>query len=188
MLLRNYYSSLTYSAIGNTDVTEDVSHDLSPRYSRLPHGSYSLVAFPNALLNAEYQAFFYYGGVNVTSGVRCVGFGSNETPPTFNDYAPSVSSGLTTRLTSVRTSSKTVYDDISKTYTFTEIYTLTNPTSNDLPINEILLGGLGSISTTASNQLFVTRDLLGDNSFTILGNESVKFELTVKYTIAEPLQ
>ena len=178
---------MTYSAIGNTNVTEDVSYELSPRYSRLPNGSYALVAFPDALLNANYAPVFYYGA-GVTSGARCIGFGSNETAPSFNDYAPSVSPTLARQLNSVRTSSKTVYDDMTKTYTLTETYTLTNPSSNDLLINEILLGGLGSIISTTSNQLFVTRDLLGDNSFTIAGNESVKFELTVKYTIAEPLQ
>lgn len=188
MLLRNYYSSLTYSAIGDSNVTEDVAHELSPRYSRLPSGSYALVAFPNALLNASYPATFFYGASPNISGARCIGFGSNETPPSFNDYAPSVSSGLTMQLNSTRVSSKIIYDDITKTYTLTELYTLTNTTKNNLVINEILLGGLGSIIGTTSIQLYVTRDLLGNNSFTISGNESVKFELTVKYTIAEPLQ
>lgn len=188
MLLRNYYSSLTYSAIGNTNVTEDVARELSPRYSRLPTGTYALVAFPNALLNASYPATFFYGVSTNISGARCIGFGSNETPTTFNDYAPVVTSGLSMPLSSTRVSSEIIYDDITKTYTLTELYTLTNTTNKNLVINEILLGGLGGIISTTSTQLYVTRDLLGNNSFTISGNESVKFELTVKYTIAEPLQ
>lgn len=185
MLLRNYYSSLTYSAIGKSNVIEDVSPELSPRYSRAINGNYILVPFPQAAINSQYVCDFAYGSVN-QSYYRFVGFGNNTNAVTFNDYAPTSLVGNTS-IRTVRTSYKTTYDETSKTYTLVELYTLTNPLSTALEVNEILVGGRGSIGDE-TGACYITRDLLGDNSFTIGANESVKFELTIKYTIAEPLQ
>ena len=41
---------------------------------------------------------------------------------------------------------------------------------------------------SGSTGVYYTRDLLGENSFVFNAKESVDFELTIKYTIAEPLQ
>lgn len=188
LLLRNYYSSLTASAIGNTNVTEDVSPNLSARYSRRPNGEYYLAFFPTDLLNTYTGCNFYYGNYIPSSNIRFVGFGNNTNQPTFEDYAPG---GLVKgTLSANRTSNNTVYDANTKTYTLTETYTLTNNTDNIIEVNEILYGGSGySISDSGrSAAIYVTRDLLNENSFSIGAKESVKFELTIKYTIAEPLQ
>ena len=185
MLLRNYYSSLTYSAIGNSNVIEDVSQELSPRYSRTINGKYALVPFPRDVINSLYACDFAYGPVN-QSYYRFVGFGNNTNAVTFNDYAPTSLVGGA-RITAVRSSYNTTYDETSKTYTTVELYTLTNQSSIPLEVNEILLGGKGEFRNEVG-ACYITRDLLGDNSFTIGANESVKFELTIKYTIAEPLQ
>ena len=83
------------------------------------------------------------------------------------------------KLTSVTTSNTTTYNDNTKTYTNVRMFTITNDSSNILPVNEILIGTRG---------IAYIRELLGDNSFTIGAKESVKFELTIKYTVAEPLQ
>jgi hypothetical protein len=185
LLLRNYYSSLTYSAIGKNNVIEDVSPELSPRYSRRINGDYVLAPFPQSILNTIYPCDFAYGS-RTQSYYRFIGFGNNTKAVTFNDYAPTSLVGDTT-ITSVRATSNTTYDETSKTYTLVETYTLTNQTSKQLEVNEILLGGRGD-SGNEQGYIYITRDLLGDNSFTIGANESVKFELTIKYTIAEPLQ
>lgn len=185
LLLRNYYSSLTYSAIGKTNVIEDVSQELSPRYSRDVNGNYVLSPFPQAVLNSAFPCEFAYGSYFI-SAYRFIGFGNNTNAVTFNDYGPTSLVGKTP-ITAVRTSYNTTYDETSKTYTLVEIYTLTNRLSTPLEVNEILLGGRGSIGNE-NGEIYITRDLLGDNSFTIGANESVKFELTIKYTIAEPLQ
>lgn len=178
MLLRNYYSTLTASTIGNTNVTEDVTHELSPRYSRLATGSYAIKDFRPEFF--KYGAFvFTYGNMIYNGSAPCIGFGNNTANPTFNDYAPT--GNVKTTLNNVRAEYNTIYDDATKTYIFTGKYTLTNPTDNMLEINEIMLG-YGDIGC------YYTRDTLGDNSFTIGGKESVKFEITIKYTIAEPLQ
>lgn len=185
LLLRNYYSSLTYSAIGKTNVIEDVSQELSPRYSRAINGNYALVPFPQGILNSLYPCDFAYGSYN-QSYTRAIGFGNNTNGVTFNDYAPTSSVG-NTAITAVRTNYNTTYDETTKTYTLVETYTLTNQLSTPLEVNEIFLGGKGDFASDLGF-VYITRDLLGDNSFTIGDKESVKFELTIKYTIAEPLQ
>ena len=185
LLLRNYYSSLTYSAIGKDNVIEDVSQELSPRYSRTISGSYKLVPFPLGVLNSQYPCDFAYGPYT-QSYTRAIGFGNNTKEVTFNDYAPT-SLVENTRITAVRTNFKTTYDEATKTYTLVEIYTLSNQLSTPLEVNEIFLGGRGEFGGDLGF-VYITRDLLGDNSFTIGDKESVKFELTIKYTIAEPLQ
>ena len=188
MLLRNYYSSLTYSCIGDTNVTEDVSTDLSPRYSRIMDGNYRLVNFPSYINDIHTACEFiygtYYGGYP-----RRVWFGENTAEPTFNDYAP-VSSVSYVQLNATRTSYNTTYDENTKTYTTVEMYTLTNNSSHTLNINEILYGGAGRNQQDGSfnYSIPIVREVLGDNSFTLQARESVKFELTIKYTIAEPLR
>ena len=188
MLLRNYYSSLTFSAIGNTNITEDVATDLSPRYSRSLSGDYSLADFPAYINDLSSPIDFYYGTSQI-SKVRCIWFGSGTAEPTFNDYAPTSSVGAYS-ITSTRTSYASTYDDNTKTYTSVELYTLTNNTSNALEINELLYGGTGRAKSNGSFNypIAIIRILLGENSFTLEAGESVKFELTVKYTIAQPLQ
>lgn len=178
MLLRNYYSTLTASTIGNTNVTEDVTQDLSPRYSRLVTGSYAIIDFrPEFFRSGAFG--FTYGNMIYSGSFPAIGFGNNTANPTFNDYTPT--GNVNTALNSVRKEYKIIYDDATKTYTCTGKYTLTNPTDNVLEINEIMLG-YGDI------RCYYTRDTLGDNSFTMGAKESVDFELTIKYTIAEPLQ
>ena len=178
MLLRNYYSTLTASTIGNRNVTEDVAQELSPRYSRLVNGSYAIKDFRPEFF--KFGSFgFTYGNMIFDGDTPVIGFGNNTANPTFNDYTPT--GNVKTTLNGVRADFKTIYDDATKTYIFTGNYTLTNPTDNVLEINEIMLG-YGNI------ECYYTRDTLGDNSFTIGAKESVKFEITIKYTIAEPLQ
>ena len=177
MLLRNYYSSLTYSAIGNTNITEEVTPELSPRYSRTNNGSYRLVSFPVNVTDTS-RAFGFSYGNTITGDYRTIGLGNNETAVSFYDYTPH---GTATSIASTRKSFSTVYDENTKTYTITELYVITNTSSNDLIINEIMLG-------SGNNYMYITRDLLGENSFTLNANESVNFEITIKYTIAEPLQ
>ena len=179
MLLRNYYTGLTNAAIGNKNITEDVSQTLSPRYSRNIAGDYVLAGFTSNFISSEYNFYFSYGATMNRDGVKAIGFGNNTTPPTFNDYIPT--GNTATKLTAVKKTDNTVYDDNTKTYTNTSNYTLTNNTENDLEINEIMLGSSGTAC-------YYTRDLLGENSFIIGANDSVNFEITIKYTIAEPLQ
>lgn len=183
LLLKNYYTSLTLSAVGNANVTEDVSQEVSPRYSRLANGNYSLANFKPYVFSANYlPEFIYYGTVYSTaSGQRAIWFGNGTAPVTFNDYAPTAT--LFQRLTFTRASYNVVYDETTKTYTSTEIYTITNPSDANLKITEILLG-----APEANYGIAYIRELLGENSFTLGARESVKFELTIKYTIAEPLQ
>ena len=176
MLLRNYYSSLTYSAIGNNNVTEDVSHELSPRYSRNIAGTYVLEYFNGTFISSDNTFLFAYGTYNITSK-SCIWFGKNTAPVTFNDYA--AVGDYSMQLTAVATSNTTTYNDNTKTYTNVRMFTITNNSSNILPVNEILIG---------TTKIAYIRELLGENSFTIGANESVKFELTIKYTVAEPLQ
>lgn len=176
LLLRNYYSSLTFSAIGDSNITEEVTPELSPRYSRTTNGSYGLVDFPSTFINTRTPFVFYYGS-SLSLSVRTIGFGNNDTPVSFYDYIPQ---GTATTLVSTRKSYSTIYDQNTKTYTITELYVITNTSSNDLIINEIMIG--------SGDNIYITRDLLGENSFTLNGNESVNFEITIKYTIAEPLK
>ena len=176
MLLRNYYSSLTRTSIGYTNITEDVSHELSPRYSRNISGNYVLEFFQPSFISSENTFLFGYGARDV-NGLSCIWFGKNTAPVTFNDYAAVGDYRIT--LGAVETSNTTTYNDNTKTYTNVRMFTITNTSSNILPVNEILIG-TGTIA--------YIRELLGENSFTIGAKESVKFELTIKYTIAEPLQ
>lgn len=200
MLLRNYYSTLTYSSVGNLNVTEDVAQNLSPRYSRNIAGDYILNPIGNTYVgevmpsNASRLPTFDYGANNYTGGSgssnydRRIWFGSNTSEPTFNDYAPV--SEHTVTLASTRTSYRTTYDEATHTYTSIEAYTLTNNSNYSLEVNEILIGATTSTDYYGVNKgsCAYTRDLLRENSFTIGAKESVKFELTIKYTIAEPLQ
>lgn len=200
MLLRNYYSTLTYSSVGSSNVTEDVAQNLSPRYSRNIDGDYILNPVGNTYVgvimpsNANQMPTFDFGAHNYTgttssSGYgRRIWFGSNTTEPTFNDYAP-VSEHIVT-LASTRTSYQTTYDQATHTYTSVEAYTLTNNSNYSLEVNEILIGATSTTDIYGTNRgsCAYTRDLLRENSFVIGAKESVKFELTIKYTIAEPLQ
>lgn len=183
LLLKNYYTSLTFSAIGNSNVTEDVSQEVSPRYSRLLDGSYALADFKPYVFSPSYgMSYISYGKqYSSTSGQRALWFGSGTNPVTFNDYAPSTIQNVNIIFT--RSSYTVVYDETTKTYTSTEIYTLTNNTDLTLEITEILLG-----APMGYYGIAYIRELLGENSFTFNARESVKFELTIKYTIAEPLQ
>ena len=200
MLLRDYYSSLTYSSIGNSNVTEDVAHDLSPRYSRSISGNYILNPLGNSYVGDilpsdigreptfDYGAKDYVGGTSSSKYARRIWFGSNTTSPTFNDYAPTGEHIVS--LGSTRTSYQTSYDETTHTYTSVETFTLTNNSNYILEVNEILMGATTSIDYSGNNRgsCAYTRDLLGENSFSIGAKESVKFELTIKYTIAEPLK
>lgn len=177
LILRNYYSSLTASAIGENQVTEDVSQNLSPRYSRNIFGQYSPTGFSPSFTNSGYVYSFCYG-TKIPTGSITIWFGKNTAPVTFDDYAP-VSDYAGFQLTAVQTSTNTIYDSNSKTYTNVRMYTITNPSDKELPVNEILIG---------SDRTAYLREVLNENSFIIGANESVKFELTIKYTIAEPLQ
>ena len=178
MLLRNYYSSLTYSAIGNTNITEDVTPELSPRFSRTYNGNYVLMDFIPSIFSSNTTCAFSFGANMNKNAQCCIGFGDNTTEVTFNDYSPT---GKYTPISSVQKTSETTYDNNTKTYTRIVKFTLTNPSSNTLNINEIMIGAAGTT-------VYYTRDLLGENSFVFNANESVDFELTIKYTIAEPLQ
>ena len=200
MLLRNYYSSLTYSSIGKSNVTEDVAKNLSPRYSRSIAGNYILNPIGNNYVGVilpsniereptfDYGANDYIGGSSSYKYARRIWFGNNTASPTFNDYAPTSERIVT--LGSTRTSYQTSYDETTHTYTSVETFTLTNNSNYILEVNEILMGATTSTDDSGNNRgsCAYTRDLLGENSFSIGAQESVKFELTIKYTIAEPLQ
>lgn len=191
MLLKNYYTCLTGAAIGTYNVTEDVSSDLSPRYSRLRSGAYQIITgnllYSAISSNAVTSRKFFYGAYNsfTNSDRACsvIGFGNNTEDVTFNDYTPT--GDVSVSLVSTFKSASTTYDNNTKTYTHTSLYTLTNNSNYALPINEIMLGFYTDVSDYL---VYFTRDLLGNNSFTIESKESVNFELSIKYTIAEPLQ
>ena len=176
LILRNYYSSLTRSSIGDDNITEDVSRELSPRYSRNIAGNYVLEFFQPTFISSSNTFSFGYGTYNINT-LSCIWFGKNTAPVTFNDY--SAVGDYNVRLDAVQTSNNTTYNDNTKTYTNVRMFTITNTSSNILPVNEILIG---------TKTIAYIRELLGENSFTIGANESVKFELTIKYTVAEPLR
>ena len=179
LLLRNYYSSLTSASIGSYHVTEDISPELSPRYSRTIKGTYVQAKFaPNFISTNEDFGFAY--GPTLTGANNIIWFGKNTSPVTFNDYAPI--GDYTVDLTRSQTKCNATYNSDTKTYTIISEYTLTNHSDNDLPVNEILIG------RGADSGVAYIREVLGENSFTIGAKESVKFEITIKYTIAEPLQ
>ena len=181
MLLRNYYTGLTASAIGTNNITEDVSQNLSPRYSRTTNGNYALAFFTSNFIQTNQEFKFIYGIVPTPYSFT-IWFGKNTSAVNFNDYAPIADYNVI--LTSSETKNSTTYDDNLKTYTNVREYTLTNNSDNDLIVNEILIGGSNNVPYGTA----YLRELMGDNSFTISAKESVKFELTIKYTIAEPLQ
>lgn len=200
MLLKNYYTALTASFIGGSGLIsgeEDTAN--SPRYSKNILGN----TVACQLLGNLYGATFtknspddiYYGAIAPTGGgtssyenPTCIWFGKNTTEPSFTDFAPQADYKVA--LGKTLTSSTLTYDANTKTYTRIYKYTLTNNSDYDLEINEILLGGSFGLTNGKSSEgaCAFTRDILGENSFTILSKESVKFELTIKYTIAEPLQ
>lgn len=184
MLLRNYYTGLTNSAIGNYNVTEDVSPEISPRFSRNITGNYERADFLPKVFNLDNTSSICYGATSSSIYGRQIWFGNNTSPVTFYDYAPTGENP--TVFSSTRTEATTTYDEATKTYTSVELYTITNGTTNTYPINEICLGG--AYSQTSGKRVIYLRELLGENSFVLGPSESVKFELTIKYTIAEPLQ
>ena len=186
MLLRNYYTSLTRSSVGTSNVTEDVSKELSPRYSRTITGAYKTLPFIPEFISTEVIPAFKYGAWHTSSQTnrRLIYFGNNTANVTFNDYAPT--GEYVAEIDSVRKTATTTYDENTKTYTSVETFTLTNNNNYNLPINEILLAVTPPSGAYA--QYAYVRELLGENSFTLNSKESVNFELTIKYTIAEPLQ
>lgn len=186
MLLRNYYTSLTRSAVGTSHVTEDVTQEISPRYSRSIRGEYKTPIFiPNFISTDETPSFKYGAWYTFSStNTRLIYFGDNTANVTFNDYAPTGEHDV--EINAIRKSATTTYDKNTKIYTNVETFTLTNNSNYDLPINEILLA-VSSYSGEYAQYAYV-RELLGENSFTLNSKESINFELTIKYTIAEPLQ
>ena len=180
MLLRNYYAGMTYNSVGNSNVTEDVSPELSPRYSRLFNGNYDLMPFYSNAFNPSYEAPIAYGKYTGYQEPRVIWLGSGETETNFNDYTIT---GNSVALRATHTKTVTTYDATTHTYTSVEEYTITNPSTTDLPVNEIGIGG-----SNGNRAVIYFRELLLENAFIISANESVKFELTTKYTIAEPLQ
>ena len=186
MLLRNYYTSLTRSAVGASYVNEDVTQELSPRYSRTITGAYKTSLFVPDFISTDTIPAFKYGAwyTSNQTNTRLIYFGNNTANVTFNDYAPT--GEHVAEINSVRKTATTTYDENTKTYTSIETFTLTNNTNYDLPINEILLA-VNAYSGSYAQYAYV-RELLGENSFTLNSKESVNFELTIKYTIAEPLQ
>lgn len=188
MLLRNYYSLMTYAAIAGTNEAEGVTEDLSPTYSRRTDGTYFRYSLPSFIPFKENSSTkFFYGRSVYQQGsfLRIIWFGNNTTEPNFNDYAPQ--SDYNEYIDSSRTSYNLTYDDVTKTYTSVELFTLINSSSNDLPINEIMIGFCYG-TDPRSTSFAISRDILGNNSFVLEAGESVKFELTIKYTIAEPLR
>ena len=61
LLLRNYYTSLTRSAVGASYVNEDVSQELSPRYSRSITGAYKTPLFIPDFISTDTIPAFKYG-------------------------------------------------------------------------------------------------------------------------------
>ena len=192
MLLKNYYTCSTATEVSTTDslIYNEESKELSPRFSKSIVGD--LHAVNKYAMPLRGIDFFHYGKYNRSqnssgngnAGSGCW-FGNSTIEPTFDDYT--VSGDYSTPLTKVYKGLEGSYDGSTKTYTVVASYTLTNPTSNQLVINEIALGFTPSYGSGVGSYL-ITRDLLGSEAFTIEANESVNFELTIKYTIAEPLR
>lgn len=200
LLLKNYYTALTatmfryYQLIdGENDIT------LSPRYSITIDGNYAQCSlFGNLYAKnflQDYIDYFAYGKQAYTGGGTSSGenpsivwFGSGTNEPLFTDYAPTADIKIS--LTKTNKSISRRYDANTKTFIVTTLYVLTNNSSNNLPINEILIGGAYGIEVRPStpNSCAFIREVLGENSFVLEAGESVNFELTIKYTIAEPLQ
>ena len=200
MLLRNYYTALTANMFhfnslidGENEVTQ------SPRYSLNINGEYvqcSLFGnlYAENFLNNYIDNFCYgrqtYTGGGTSSGENpsIVWFGSGTNEPTFTDFAPTAN--FIRVIVKTNKSITRTYNPITKTYTVTSLYVLTNSGSDDMAINEILIGGAYGIERRPStpNSCAFIRDVLGENSFILEAGESVNFELTIKYTIAEPLQ
>lgn len=178
---------------GENDIT------LSPRYSITIDGNYvqcSLFGnlFASNFLNGYIDNFAYgrqtYNGGGISTGQNpsIVWFGSGTNEPSFTDYAPTAN--FKASITKTNKSLTRVYDANTKTFTVTSLYVLTNNSNNDLPINEILIGGAYGIENRPStpNSCAFIREILKENSFILEAGESVNFELSIKYTIAEPLQ
>ena len=178
---------------GENEVTE------SPRYSLNIKGEYVQCSLFGNLyaanfLNGYIESFSYgrtasYGG-GTSSGENpsLVWFGSGTNEPVFTDFAPTAN--FEQYITKTNKSITRTYDPVTKTYTVTSLYVLTNPGTKDMAINEILIGGAYGIEYRPSlpNCCAFIREVLGENSFILEAKESVNFELTIKYTIAEPLQ
>lgn len=190
---------MTYSSNSRiTDTEEGITPELSPSYSRLINGTYARKTLPSitpfALSslsgNDGYKSAIGYGANSIystsTTPDILIYLGKSNNEPTFGDYAPATD--VNVRLAYQFKKRSASYDTTTKTYTNTVEVTLTNNSENILEVNEILLAYATSSSNISSNAVCVSRDILGENAFTIGANESVGFELTIKYTIAEPLQ
>ena len=79
MLLRNYYTGLTASAIGTNNIIEDVSENLSPRYSRTTNGNYALVFFSSNFIQTNQEFHFIYG-IESSPYPFTIWFGKNTIP------------------------------------------------------------------------------------------------------------
>ena len=135
MLLRNYYSALTYSSVGNSNVTEDVVPELSPRYSRLFNGNYDIMSFYSNVFNPTYEPPIAYGKYTGYTQSRVIWLGSGETETNFNDYTIT---GTSIGLRATRSKNITTYDATTHTYTSVEEYTITKKNHKGL-INDLLL-------------------------------------------------
>lgn len=192
MLLKNYYTSLCAKDTSTTDavMTGETDINTSPRFSTSLNGQKHAVPQYSFPFNGSFV--FYYGNYNVSqsssgnidAGNKCW-FGNSNVAPSFEDY--SVNADTTLKLTSTYKSVDTSYNESTKTYTRTWKYVLYNGSSNALDIKEIYLGFTPSYGNGVGSYL-VTHDLLGENEFTIEAGESVNFELTILYTIAQALQ
>ena len=191
LLLKNYYTALTAQsvAVQGTQI-EGETADNNPRISTAINGDKAY----NVLLTNDtiglFPKYFFYGAINNSStggnsgaGHHCW-FGSSTAEVKFSDYAP-VSNIGNYNLVGTKKSTTISYDETTKTYTMNGLYTITNNNNVELPINEICLG---YTIAYLSNSFIITRDLLGENSFILGAKESVNFEITIKYTIAQPLQ
>lgn len=200
LLLKNYYTALTatmfnFNALidGENEVTE------SPRYSLNINGEYVQCSLFGNLYAANFlngyidkfcygRETYYGGGTSPGNNPSIVWFGSGTNDPSFTDFAPTTN--FKQSIIKTNKSLRRTYDPITKTYTITSLYVLTNSGSNNMVINEILIGGAYGIENrpSSANCCAFIRDVLGENSFVLEVGESVNFELTIKYTIAEPLQ
>lgn len=198
MLLRNYYANLVGMSIPTENIT-DVSSELSPRYARDMTNTYFYMTYPTTqslqYLSTSNMRFVYgnlsssystpSGYTNLPMPFIAFGKGTNE--PTFNDYSVLTDYSSPVFIANVFKNISTTYNENTKTYTTIANWTFTNKSSNNLEINEICLGVSNPYQSGTYRHMIYTRDLLVE-SFTLEAGESANFELTIKYTIPEPLQ
>ena len=198
MLLRNYYANLVGMSIPSGNIT-DVSSELSPRYARDMANVYFYMANPTTQ-SLQYLSTgnmrFVYGNLSsaysTPSGYQnlpmpFIAFGKGTNEPTFNDYSVSTDYSSPVFIVNVFKNINTTYNENTKTYTTIANWTFTNKSTNNLEINEICLGVSNPHQSSTYRHMIYTRDLLTE-SFTLEAGESANFELTIKYTIPEPLQ